>query len=231
MLIAATAIAGCLGEEDNDDDGEDIPITINGKEYTNHDIFEDLQLQTVTGSDAQDYEGVSLEDLLADAGVANIDQWQYNILASDGYSKNVTHLDIQAGILVKEQTMTVFPDLPGKYRVRDVVSIEPVEAHTITINGNLYTWMQPFDIFTSVLKSNDTDTLEGIQLSDLLNSTVIVDPQDHNYTISGDDGYQKEFTWDDMLNGILVNDIDKKVFFPDLDKEFHIRNIVEIEVV
>ena len=60
---------------------------------------------------------------------------------------------------------------------------------------------------------------------------MIVDPQDHNYTISGDDGYQKEFTWDDMLNGILVNDIDKKVFFPDLDKEFHIRNIVEIEVV
>jgi hypothetical protein len=132
---------------------------------------------------------------------------------------------------VKEETMTVFPDLPNKYRVTDVVSLEPIEAHTITINGNLYTWMQPFDIFTTVLKSNDTVTLEGVQLSDLLNSTEIVDPQNQNYNISADDGYHKEFTWDDMLNGILVNDDDKKVFFPDLDKKFHIKNVVKIEVI
>jgi hypothetical protein len=228
MIMMTAALAGCLGGDD-DGDNEAI-IMINGKEYTIHDIFEDLQAGTITGSDDVEYTGVSLEDLLLDAGVADIDLWQYNINASDGYSKNITHLDLKAGILVKEDVMTVFPDLPGKYRVRDIVSIVPVEANTITINGDLYTWMQPFDIFTATVMSNDTLTLEGVLISDLLNGTEITNPQDHNFTIMASDGYQKEVTWNDLLSGILVPD-DMKTFFPDLDKKYHIKYVVKIEVV
>jgi hypothetical protein len=230
-LITA-AIAGCLGGDDDDGNGDnETIITINGKDYTVHDIFEDFQTETITASNGQEFEGVPLKDLLIDAGVTDIDQWQYNVFAaSDKYSKNITHLDLKNGILVEKDTMTAFPDLPGKYRVKYVTNIEPVEADTITINGYLYTWMQPFDIFTSVLKSNKTHTFEGVLLSDLLNSTEIVNPQNHNFTISADD-YQKEFTWNDMLKGILVNDEDKKVFFPHLEKKFHIKNVIEIEVI
>lgn len=232
ILMTTAAIAGCLGGEDDDGDGDDeTAITINGKDYTVHDIFEDFETETVTASNEVSYDGVPLEDLLIDAGVTDIDRWQYEISGSDGYVKEVTHLNIKEGILVEEELRTVFPDLPGKYRVEDVVSIEPIEGDTITINGDLYSWMQPFDIFTNVLRSNSTHTFEGVQLSDLLNSTEIIDPQDKNYTASADDGYQKEFTWDDMLKGILVNDEDKKVFFPHLDKKFHIKNVIEIEVV
>jgi hypothetical protein len=232
-LLITAAIAGCLGSEDDDDDeSNETVITINGIEYTIQEIFEDFSTETVTASNEETYEGVPLEDLLEDAGVENIEDWQYRISATDNYVKEVTHLDIQEGILVEERVMTVFPDLPGKYRVYDIISIEPIEGHTITVNGQLYTWMQPFDIFDNdVSMSNETATFEGVLLSDLLNSTEIVDPQDHNYTIRASDDYQKEFTWDDMLKGILVDDEDKKVFFPHLDKKFHIRKVVEIEVV
>ncbi len=231
MIMMTAAIAGCLGGDDDDDDGDnETIIMINAKEYTIHNIFEDLQAETITGSNDVEYTGVSLEDLLLDAGVADIDLWQYNILGSDGYSKNITHLDLKAGILVEDDVMTVFPDLPGKYRVRDIVSIEPVEANTITINGDLYTWMQPFDIFTATVMSNDTLTLEGVLISDLLNGTEITNPQDHNFTIKASDGYHKEVTWNDMLSGILVQD-EMKTFFPDLDKKYHIKYVVEIEVV
>jgi hypothetical protein len=225
-------IAGCLGNGDDDGDGDDDTIiTINGKEYTVHDIFEDFQTETVTGSDEISYEGVSLEDLLIDAGVTDIDQWQYEISGLDGYVKEVTHLNIKEGILIEEEVRTVFPDLPGKYRVKDVVNIEPIEGDTITINGVFFTAMQPFDIFDDdVSMSNETATFEGVLLSDLLNGTEIVDPQDHNFTIRASDEYEKEVTWDDLLNGILVKE-DMMTFFPHLTKQFYIKDVVEIEVV
>ena len=224
-------IAGCLGGGDNDDDGDnDTVITINGVEYTIHEIFEDFETSTITGSNEVEYVGVPLAERMAQSGVEDVDSWQYKITANDGYVKEVTHLDIREGVLVEEDVMTVFVDLPGKYRVRDIVSIEPIEGDTITINGKLYTWMQPFDIFTEREMSNDTVTLEGVLLSDLLNATEIMDPQNHNFTIEAEDGYSKEVTWNDMLGGILVKE-EMMTFFPHLDKKFYIKDVVEIEVV
>jgi hypothetical protein len=226
LLVGIAAIAGCLGEEE---EGEDITITINGKERSVSELFDNYETETVTASNEETYEGIPLEDLLYDEGVLDINIWQYRITASDEYMKEVTHINIQDGILVEEDLMTVFPDLPGKYRIKDVVSIEPIEGDTITINGDLYTWMQPFDIFTATEMSNGTVTLEGVLLSDLLNSTEITDPQDHNFTIRASD-YEQEVTWDDMVNGILVKE-DMMTFFPHLEKKYYVKNVIEIEVV
>jgi hypothetical protein len=118
--------------------------------------------------------------------------------------------------------------------VKYVVSIEPVDGDTITINDKFYTWMQPFDIFTADIQMTDDEnnTYEGILLSDLINGTSVDDPQDFNYTITASgDGYSVEVTWDDMLMGILVNDEDHKTFFPHLEKKFRVKDVVEIKVV
>jgi hypothetical protein len=236
LLMGTALIAGCIVSEDDDDDGDDDGwrIIVNGREYILEDIFEDFDKTTVRGSNDLEYEGVSLKALLEDAGVGDLSPHTYTISGSDGYWKNVTYQDIEAGIIVEEDQMTVFPDLPGKYRVRYIVSIEPADGDTITINGQLYTWMQPFDIFTSdiVMTDDENNRYEGILLSDLINGTAIDDPQDHNYTITaGGDGYSVGVTWDDMLRGLLVNDDDHKTFFPHLEKKYRVKDVVEIEVV
>jgi len=224
------AAAGCLGGDD--DEGSGAKITINGKEYVVDDIFDDFSTTTITSSNDQEYEGVPLKDLLEDAGVTDLSAYTYRITASDAYMKEVTHLDIDEGILVEEEVMTAFPDLPGKYRVRDVISIEPIDGDTITVNGVLYTWMQPFDLFTeNIMYDNESNEYTGVLLSDLINATELANPQLHNFTIIASDDYQKEVTWDDMLGGILVNDEDHKTFFPHLEKKYWVKDVVEISVV
>jgi len=230
LLIGIVAAAGCLGGDDNESEGA--KITINGMEYVVDDIFDDFSTTTITSSNDQEYEGVPLKDLLEDAGVVDLSAQTYRITASDSYMKEVTYLDIEEGILVKEEVMTAFQDLPGKYRVRDVVSIEPIDGDTININGDLYTWMQPFDLFTEkIMYDNESNEYAGILLSDLINATELANPQLHNFTLTASDDYQKEVTWDDMLGGILVNDEDHKSFFPHLSKKYQVKDIVEISVV
>ncbi|MGA1819911.1 MAG: hypothetical protein ACMUHU_02760 [Thermoplasmatota archaeon] len=230
LLIGIVAAAGCL--EGGEDDEEKATIMINGNEYVIEDIFDDFTSVPITSSNDVVYTGVPLKDLLEDAGVSDLSASTYRITASDDYMKEVTHLDIEKGILVEEDIMTAFPELPGKYRVKDVVSIEPIEGDTITVNGKLFTWMQPFDLFTeNVLVVNETTEYEGVLLSDLINATSLVDPQLHNFTLTASDDYEQEVTWDDMLKGILVNDEDHMTYFPHLSKKYQIKDIVEISVV
>jgi len=232
LLMGFALIAGCT-DDGEEEEGDVWKITINESEYDLEEIFDEFQTTTVTGSNDVEYEGVSLKVLLEDAGVSDLSAHTYTLKASDDYSKDVTYLDIEAGILVEEGRMTVFPDLPGKYRIKDVVSIEPSDADTITVNGKLYTWMQPFDIFTSdiVMTDEENNTFEGILLSDLINATAVDDPWEFNFTIKAGDGFSVEVAWDDMLRGLLVNDDDHMTFFPHLTKKYRVKDIVEIEVV
>ncbi|MBN1390526.1 MAG: hypothetical protein JXA22_07790 [Candidatus Thermoplasmatota archaeon] len=229
IMSGAALFAGCI---DDGDDGEDVIITFNGKEYLVDDIFDDFTSVKVTASNDVEYEGVPLDELLEDAGVSDLSAKTYKITASDDFTKEVTYLDIEEGILVEEEVMTAFPDLPGRYRVKNVVSIEPIDGDTLTVNGRLYTWMQPFDIFDeAVITVNETTAYTGVKLSDLINGTSLADPQNHNYTVIADDGFQKEVTWDDMMRGILVDDEDQWTFFPHLEKKYNVKNVVEISVV
>ncbi len=230
LVMGTAAIAGCFGTDE--ENAEELLITMNGVEYEVKDIFDDFEIIAVTDSSENEYEGVSLKDLLEDAGVSDLSGHTYRITASDGWMKEVTHQDIEGGILVEEGTMSVFPDLPGKYRIRDVVSIEPIDGDTIVINEELFTWMQPFDIFTErIMFDNESNEYSGVLLSDLMNATALDNPQNHNFSLVAKDGYSKELSWSDMLSGILVNDDEHMSLFPHLEKEFWVKDIVRIEVV
>ncbi|MFW3145491.1 MAG: hypothetical protein ACMUIE_01610 [Thermoplasmatota archaeon] len=237
MLLGAAAVAGCLGSDDDEvENGEEWTIAINGVDFKKSEIFEEYDLHEVTDSKGDTYEGVYLKELLEDAGVSDLSAYTYRITAADDspYIKEVTHLDMEEGILIEEETRTIFPDLPGKYKVKDVVEIEPLtDGDTITVNGKYWTWMQPFDILEEAeMYDNESNAYTGIRLSDLVNYTALENPQEHNYTImSGDeDGYEKEVTWNDMMNGLLVDD-EHKTMFPHLRKSYWVKNVAEILVV
>ncbi|MFO8050229.1 MAG: hypothetical protein R6V01_00835 [Thermoplasmatota archaeon] len=231
LLVPTAAIAGCLGGEE--DDGDGWTITINGMEFEKNEIFQDYETHEVADSKGDTYEGIYLEELLSDAGVDDLSSYTYKLIAADSWTKEVTHLDMEEGILVEEETMTIFPDLPGKYKVKNVVTIEPLpEGDTITVNGQLWTWMQPFDILEeSIMYDNESIGYTGVKLSDMINYTSLENPQDHNFTISASDGYSKDVTWDDMMNGLLVDNEDHMTMFPHLTKSYWIKDVVKIQVV
>ncbi|MEA3559787.1 MAG: hypothetical protein U9R75_11090 [Candidatus Thermoplasmatota archaeon] len=230
-IVGAAAFAGCLGGDDGEE--EVWTITINGMEFLKSEIFSDHDLHEVTDSSGDTYEGAYLEELLEDAGVSDLSEFTFRITASDGWMKEVTHLDIEKGILVEEDTKTIFPDLPGKYKIKDIASIEPLtDGDTITVNGQYWTWMQPFDIFDDVvLEDNESNECSGIRFSDMINYTALENPQEHNFTIKASDGYEKEVAWNDMMNGILLDDEDHKTFFPHLSSKYKIKDVMEITVV
>jgi len=194
FLVGAAALAGCLGgddeeEEKGEENGDAWTITINDVEFEKSEIFEGYELHEVTDSNGDTYEGVYLKELLVDAGVSDTSMFTYRIIAADNWTKEVTHLDMEDGILVEEDTKTIFPDLPGKYKVKEVVTIDPLsDAHTITVNGQLWTWMQPFDILDeTVMMDNESNEYTGVKLSDLVNLTSLTDQQNYNYTIEASD--------------------------------------------
>lgn len=234
-LIGAATFAGCLDDEvgEDEDDGEAYIISINSIEVDKEHIFENYDLHEITDSNEDTYSGVRLKEILADNGIDDLSMYTFRIIASDGWLKEVTHLDMEEGILVEEDTMTVFPDLPGKYRVRDLVTIEILtDGDTITVNGKYWTWMQPFDILEeAVMFDSESIEYKGIKLSDLINFTAVANPQDHNYTIEASDGYTKEVTWTDMMNGLLVNDDEHMTVFPHLESKFWVKDVMEISVV
>ena len=225
-VLVAVILAGCTEEED---DGP--VIIINDEEVTVSSIFDDHSTMTLDiGGDT--YEGVSLSLLVNESGLALPETYQYKITAEDGWNQDVTWNDMMAGIIVEDNTMTAFPGLPGKYRVKDVVKIEPVNTDTITVNGRLFVWMQVFHIIDSPVEIMDEEnnTLEGVYMSAVVNITLLENPGSYTYNLIGADGYNQTVTWDDMMNGILVED-EMKCYFPQLAKKFNISDIIEIEVI
>jgi hypothetical protein len=225
-ILGMGLVVGCTEEDD-----DDITILIAGEEVSLDMIFGDYEAVTVTVN-GQTYEGTSLSSLLNDTELAGPEDYQYEITASDDYSQVVTWGDMMRGILVEEETMTAFPGLPGKYRIRDVVKIVAVEADTILVNGHLFVWKQPFHIIddTVTLMDNESNSYEGIYLSDVVNLTGLEDQSSHEYVIKASDLYEKNVTWEDMTKGILVMD-ENKSFFPHLESKYWVKDIVEIEVI
>lgn len=237
IILLAVSGAACLDDDDDveeEDTGDDLTIIINEMNLTISGLFSNQTLVTITDMDGNNFTGISLSDLITLSDVADPATWQYNIAAGDGYNKNVTWEDMKMGVLTEhaeDNTMTAFPHYTGKYRVRNVLTIEPVNTSTLTVNGWLYTWDQPFDKLDEIeVTDNESVSYEGVPLSDLINDTGLVDQHTHNYTITAFDNYSKEFTWDDMMNGVLMMDEHRSVF-PDKEKKFWVANIVMIEVV
>jgi predicted Zn-dependent protease with MMP-like domain len=227
MILLSVIVLGCTEEED---EGEGVTIMVAGEEVSLDEVFDDYQMKTVS-TGGSTYEGISLSDLINETGFSNPANTQYKISASDGWNQDVTWGDMMNGVLVEEETMTAFPGLPGKYRIRDVVKIEAVDVDTIEVNGHLFTWKQPFHILdeTVEMKDQDNNTVEGIYLSDLVNLTALSDQETHTYDLQAADGYNQTVTWEDMKKGILLENEDKCVI-AHLSKKFNVSDLIGIEV-
>ncbi len=236
VLAVSIMFTGCTGSDDDDDDDEehddDVIISIDGYEYNLSDMFDTFTKVTITGSDQTEYTGISLSDVVNSSNVAGPEQYQFMISANDGYAKNVTWADMLRGVMVEDGTMTAFPDLPGKYRIRDVVSMNPADVETLVVNGRLYVAKQPFDIFAFELveETVDNDTYEGVRPSDLLNHSGLLNGSANDFTIYGSDGYNKTVNWTMMMDGVLV-EADMQIVFPELATSFWVSDIVTIEVI
>jgi len=97
----------------------------------------------------------------------------------------------------------------------------------ITINGQQYTIDQIFNIAES--RTFDLLNFSGIALDDLVIKTGVGCLECHEYTIIGDDGYQKTVTWENIKKGLLTKD--GMTVFSDLPKAYRIKNVVKIEVI
>ena len=101
------------------------------------------------------------------------------------------------------------------------------DTDNITINGQQYTIDQIF--FIAEPRTFDSLNFSGIALDDLIIKTGVGCPECHEYTIVGDDGYQKTVTWENMQNGLLTKN--GMTIFSDLPKAYRIKNIVKIKVI
>ena len=235
-ILLTMSFAACMDNDDDDDDTAQnvVTVTINGKDFNFLGLLKNQTSKTIEGSDGKNYTGIPLLDIVNLEPPADKESKQYQIEAEDGYTKNVTWEDIKKGIITshdEDHTMTVFPHLPGKYRIRNVKSITPVTTPTISVVGTLFTWDQPFDMFDErTVQDNESNIYEGVSPSDLVNTSGLNDPGTHNFTIIASDNYSKEVTWDDMMNGILVKD-ERKSVFPEKEQKYWIKDIVRIEVV
>ena len=99
-----------------------------------------------------------------------------------------------------------------------------IDSKHINVNGQDYTIDQLFDIS----EGKTFETYSGIALDNLIVKIRVANPEKHEYTIVGADGYQKTVKWENMRNGILTKDMES--IFSDLPKAFRVKDIVEIEV-
>ena len=106
-------------------------LLVNGVAYSWDEIFQDFESHSFTANEL-DYEGISLEDLILDAGVDNPSEHTYKLMARDPYQQEVTWTDIQGGYLVEDghtdndYHRAIFPDKAHSFWVYDLASIEVV---------------------------------------------------------------------------------------------------------
>lgn len=69
----------------------------------------------------------------------------------------------------------------------------------------------------------------GISLACIINLSNVGNPEEHEYSIIGADGYQKTVSWEDMKKGILTEK--RRTIFPHLRKAFWVGDVIKIEVI
>jgi hypothetical protein len=99
-------------------------------------------------------------------------------------------------------------------------------TETLTINGQDYTIDQLFSLVKP--RSLNGSEFTGISLDGILLKTGVPNPEQHQYTLRGSDGYEKTVTWDNMKSGLLTKN--RESIFSDLPKAFRVKDIVTIEV-
>ena len=99
----------------------------------------------------------------------------------------------------------------------------------ITINGSSFTMDQLLLLGEQKTFSVDNTTYVGISLDEIMLNVGVVNPETHQYTIRGADGYEKTVSWGNMKNGVLTQE--KSSVFSDLPKAFRVKDVQSIQVV
>jgi hypothetical protein len=116
--------------------------------------------------------------------------------------------------------------LIGSLSVLIYMKINEEDTDSVTIDGKEYEWGGMFSYFETV----DLDGHTGIPLTVLVEDAGTENPEEKKYEVRGSDGYIKTFTWEDLENGVLENE-GKRAVFPDKERSFWVRNVVEIKVI
>ena len=103
--------------------------------------------------------------------------------------------------------------------------------NTMEFNGQDYSWEE----LSEDLDTKTVDGKEGISLSDILNLTSFGDELDEDknetlFTIIADDGWQKNVSWMDMMQGIILEE-DSMTHFPHLTSAFKVKYVVSINQI
>jgi hypothetical protein len=93
-------------------------LTVGETEFSLNELFDTSELITV-----DEYQGVSLSEIINKAGIENPESQEYTIIAEDGYQKTVEWESIQEGIITSEKRV-IFSDLPQQYWIKDIAKIE-----------------------------------------------------------------------------------------------------------
>jgi len=93
-------------------------LFIGETEFSLNELFDTLELIVV-----EEYQGVSLAELINNAGIQNPEEKKYTVAAEDGYQKTVEWKSMQKGVLTREKRV-VFPDLPKQYWMKNIAKIE-----------------------------------------------------------------------------------------------------------
>jgi predicted protein tyrosine phosphatase len=93
-------------------------LLIGETEFSLNKIFDALEVIVV-----EEYQGVSLAELINKAEIQNPEEKKYIVVAEDGYQKTVEWKSMQEGVLTREKRV-VFLDLPKQYWMKNVAKIE-----------------------------------------------------------------------------------------------------------
>ena len=100
----------------------------------------------------------------------------------------------------------------------------------VIVNGTEYTRNDVFTYFGAVSFEANDESYEGVRLSDIIIESGLPNAASHDFRISASDGYQKDVSWDDMVDGYLVEE-EFKTVFPELTRSFWVRDVISIEVI
>jgi hypothetical protein len=100
-----------------------------------------------------------------------------------------------------------------------------------TANGKEYSWK---DI--SGLEMKTVNGTEGVSLSAIINHSGLASPAEHQYRVLAADGFAKNVTWGNMMEGVLAKVVDGKnttykTAFSTLPKRYNVKEVVDIQVI
>jgi hypothetical protein len=245
VVVAIVVLAAVgyfvLSSSDNDNPEDLLTANINGSDYTYAEMTEEFGTKTVDGK-----EGVSLSAIVNDTALASPETYTFILKADDGYAMAVNWTCMQKGIVTlvtetdddtseeESYLMTVFPDMPSAYKVKNFATVMKAQLTPVVLNGlEYYLDYMPKKVDEKTVAYNDTYSATGWSLSDMVNYTGLANPETHNYTIMADDGYNKTVTWEAMMDGVLVQDSVKTVFSEDsgfAKTKYMIKYVVKIIV-